>query len=56
MILDNEEQRQVILGAIETNTITGTYDQVKEIFPKIEAVVEAVKAAKIKEKDGPTKQ
>jgi len=47
MILDSEEQRKFILQALTTVPIQADYPGLCEMFPKLQATVEAVKTAKI---------
>jgi hypothetical protein len=55
MILDSEEQRAMILQALTTVPIQADYAGLCAVFPKMQATVEAVKAAKIEEgSDGGT--
>jgi hypothetical protein len=49
MILDSEDQRSLILKALTTVTIQADYPGLCEIFPKMQATVEAVKSATIAE-------
>lgn len=49
MVLDNEDQRAVLLEALTKVQITGTYETIAQMWPLIEATVAAVKNATIKE-------
>jgi len=49
MILDSEEQRTMILQALTSVPIQADYLGLCKLFPKFQATVEAVKAAKIEE-------
>ena len=47
MILDNEDQRKLILDALLNVTLQANYSILCETFPKMQATVEAVKAATV---------
>jgi hypothetical protein len=47
MVLDNEEQRQIILHALVSQPMQGDYEGIVQYLAKYTHVVEAVKAATI---------
>ena len=49
MTLDNEDQRVILLQALTSVTVQADYKGLCEIFPKLQATVEAVKAATVAE-------
>lgn len=53
MILDNEEQRGIILNALMAQPIQGDFQGIVESLPRFIAVVDAVKAATIEDRDKP---
>ena len=55
MTLDNEDQRVILLQALTSVTVQSDYKGLCEIFPKLQAAVEAVKAATVAEGSGVTK-
>ena len=53
MIFDNEDQRAIILQALLKVPIQADFEGLSDYFPKMQALVEAVKGAKVEElKDG----
>jgi hypothetical protein len=49
MILDSEEQRQMLLEIINTVPIQGDYAGIKQTLPKMDALVEAIQMAEVKD-------
>ena len=49
MILDNEEQRGIILNALVNVPIQGDFQGISAMLPKFAATIEAVKEAEIKQ-------
>ena len=47
MILDNEQQREQLLVCIANTQIAGTYAEICRIAEPIDALVQAVKKAKV---------
>jgi ribosomal protein L17 len=47
MILDNEEQKNLLLQIVSTTNIQGTYKQVKEATKLVDKLVEDIKNAKV---------
>lgn len=52
MIVDSEEQRRIILNALLSAPIQGDYVGISQEMPKITAIIEAVRSAKVEESDG----
>ena len=50
MTLDNEDQRMILMQALMNVTVQTDYKGLCELFPKMQATVEAVKSATIEEK------
>lgn len=47
MTLDSEEQRGILLQALTSVQIQGDYKGLCELFPKMQATVEALKSAEV---------
>lgn len=56
MVLDNEEQRGMILEALRNVNIQGDYEGISRMLPKFTALIDAVKNAEIKVEEAPTNE